>query len=701
MTAMSNAAPSQSCVEGSIVACSGPLMDAIEEPNNQLEIKSLPYDYLRLGAPKPPCEADRAIAADLALQQYFREGRLQTNPDFDCMLRVLCTVFGTDTSYISLITGDVIYLPAAHGMIPPGVKCPRERGLCAWTCVSPVNELLVIEDSRLDSRFNMNEHADGRAANIVFYVAAPLISTTGHRMGTLCIAADEPRTFDTQKSVILLNLAELITRKIESALALRELGMTKQSSIIRSIEAYSRAYLFLSVDKERWSILHMNGPAQEMTALTFGSPIAFNSLFKVQDTSQDLLYKHFRMGSRASGSFTISDVQLLGRESKPDSDGKLREAKFSLCFRPAAMQPLDEDSALVGIPAYVRAGTTLGDKYYFVEITHVPEPSWRPTTPEQSSTRRRTNNGIFRPAHIPIKGLTLGSLVGKGGYGRVYAGTYEGDPVAVKVIFDLSKAACYEGLPLEIAMASKISHPNIVRVLAYDMVEDPEITSTVADHGLASSMEGWIVMEFMDRGSLSEAVVKGWMRTEPKLTAPTDDAVVYRLAYDIADAMAAIHRLNIMHGDLTSQNILLQSSSDVAHGFQAKVADFGLARIVNLRMRISSNSYGTVTHVAPEVLTQGILSPVADVYGYGVICWEMVAHSHPWAGMSHAQIVYTVGMMKGQLKFPEDAPPAFVELAKRCMSHDPDVRPSFAEIRDELRARACLDGVNLDGQVFK
>ncbi len=38
------------------------------------------------------------------------------------------------------------------------------------------------------------------------------------------------------------------------------------------------------------------------------------------------------------------------------------------------------------------------------------------------------------------------------------------------------------------------------------------------------------------------------MRTEPKLTAPTDYAVVYRLAFDIADAMAAIHRLNIMHG---------------------------------------------------------------------------------------------------------------------------------------------------------
>lgn len=62
--------------------------------------------------------------------------------------------------------------------------------------------------------------------------------------------------------------------------------------------------------------------------------------------------------------------------------------------------------------------------------------------------------------------------------------------------------------------------------------------------------------------------------------------------------------------DLSSQNILLQSSPEYSSSFRAKVADFGLARIVKHQERICSNSYGTVTHVAPEVLTDGLLSPV-------------------------------------------------------------------------------------------
>lgn len=83
------------------------------------------------------------------------------------------------------------------------------------------------------------------------------------------------------------------------------------------------------------------------------------------------------------------------------------------------------------------------------------------------------------------------------------------------------------------------------------------------------------------------------------------------------------------------------------------------------------------------------------MYGFGVICWELVSHAHPWAGMSHAQIVYSVGMLKSQLLFPGDAPSAFVDLAKRCMSLDPASRPQFTELLKELQVAAALDGVEL------
>lgn len=46
---------------------------------------------------------------------------------------------------------------------------------------------------------------------------------------------------------------------------------------------------------------------------------------------------------------------------------------------------------------------------------------------------------LFKPAHVPIPGVTIGPLVGKGGFGRVYSGTYNGDPVAVKVLLPTSR----------------------------------------------------------------------------------------------------------------------------------------------------------------------------------------------------------------------------------------------------------------------
>ncbi len=85
----------------------------------------------------------------------------------------------------------------------------------------------------------------------------------------------------------------------------------------------------------------------------------------------------------------------------------------------------------------------------------------------------------------------------------------------------------------------------------------------------------------------------------------------------------------------------------------------------------------------------------ADVYAYGVICWELLSHSQPWAGMSHAQIVYAVGMVKTELQFYPSAPPRFVDLARRCLSYDYKERPSFQEAVDQLAVIAREAGIDV------
>lgn len=96
------------------------------------------------------------------------------------------------------------------------------------------------------------------------------------------------------------------------------------------------------------------------------------------------------------------------------------------------------------------------------------------------------------------------------------------------------------------------------------------------------------------------------------------------LALDIAKACQAIHKHNIIHGDLKPHNVLLTGDGEDERGWIGKIADFGLSvKIKRGERHVSGIQHGTEGYVAPEVLQTRRMVKASDVYSFGIIMWEM------------------------------------------------------------------------------
>src|SRR5262249_8219975 len=109
----------------------------------------------------------------------------------------------------------------------------------------------------------------------------------------------------------------------------------------------------------------------------------------------------------------------------------------------------------------------------------------------------------------------------------------------------------------------------------------------------------------------------------------------------ILAALAAAHRAGLVHRDVKPENVLI---SDDAHSIErsVKVADFGLARPVTADPQHTSTGVriGTVSYIAPEIVTEGRADARADVYAVGVLLYEMLTGRKPHEGETPIQVAY-------------------------------------------------------------
>ncbi|KAK1792845.1 hypothetical protein P4O66_012757, partial [Electrophorus voltai] len=282
----------------------------------------------------------------------------------------------------------------------------------------------------------------------------------------------------------------------------------------------------------------------------------------------------------------------------------------------------------------------------------------------------------LEPEVVDFRELKLEEVIGVGGFGKVYRGTWRGDLVAVKAARqdpdeDISVTA--QNVRNEARLFAMLTHPNIIALKGV-CLQEPNLC---------------LIMEYASGGPLSRALAG--RRIPPH--------VLVNWAVQIARGMLYLHSeaiVPVIHRDLKSNNskyMLLFSCSlllaepiekDGIEGKTLKITDFGLAREWHKTTKMSTA--GTYAWMAPEVIKSSTFSKGSDVWSYGVLLWELLTGEAPYRGIDGLAVAYGVAVNKLTLPIPSTCPEPFAQLMSECWDQDPHRRPSFASILTQLCA---------------
>ncbi len=159
--------------------------------------------------PRPQNEEERLVA----LRSY---DILDSDPQeaFDDLTTLASEIIGMPVSLVSLVESERQWFKSAHGI--DATETPRDISFCAHAINQP-NEVMVVEDARLDQRFAANPLVTGDL-NVRFYAGAPLVDDCGHALGTLCVVDTKPRKL-TQGQIKQLRL---LARQVMSQMELHK-----------------------------------------------------------------------------------------------------------------------------------------------------------------------------------------------------------------------------------------------------------------------------------------------------------------------------------------------------------------------------------------------------------------------------------------------------------------------------------------------
>ncbi|MBF6047435.1 protein kinase [Streptomyces sp. NRRL B-1677] len=242
-----------------------------------------------------------------------------------------------------------------------------------------------------------------------------------------------------------------------------------------------------------------------------------------------------------------------------------------------------------------------------------------------------------------------------------------GETVAIKVLKEelASDADVVMRFLRERSVLLRLTHPNIVRTR--DLVVEGDLLA--------------LVMDLVDGPDLHH-----YLRDN----GPFTPVAASLLTAQIADALAASHADGIVHRDLKPANVLLRSDGGQMHPM---LTDFGIARLADSPGLTRTHEFvGTPAYVAPESAEGRPQTSAVDIYGAGILLYELVTGRPPFAGATALEVLHQ--HLSSEPRRPTTVPEPLWTVIERCLRKRPEERPSAENLARALRVVAAGVGVH-------